>query len=427
MTFLTRREDLPRRWEALALPAQAAVATLDGIASARAEPHRWARRSAAALLVVTLAGVALSVLVSVYAADVAAAKDDLRLCWLDGLLLILPLGVAGAALIDRRPDLPFGWLLGGAAVSQVASLALVKPATLAIVDGHNTSGVLQWAVALGSGLWFVPEGIKGIVNLRFPSGRLAGRWSGPLQWAIVAGTVLTVIGSAFGGSSLRADPADAQVTDLGSLDHPLTGGSVVGDVADGLLVCGPITVLLGLVAGIGVIVRWRRARGIERQQLTWRVVGIVIAILLFPVAVLSSVGVFARLDVLFFVLTLALPVLRYRLWSIDTLVRRSVAYAGVIALLLAAYAALAGMLAAVVSARVGAVVAAMVIAVAFAPLRIGDAAGRRLVLRRPQRSVPRAQRARQAPGDGQPGGRRADHRGSGVTVAADPLCGHRRS
>ena len=116
-------------------------------------------------------------LVSVYAADVATAKDDLRLCWLDGLLLILPLGVAGAALIDRRPDLPFGWLLGGAAVSQMASLALVKPATLAIVDGH-TSGVLQWAVAVGSGLWFVPEGIKGIVNLRFPSGRLAGRWSG---------------------------------------------------------------------------------------------------------------------------------------------------------------------------------------------------------------------------------------------------------
>ena len=132
---------------------------------------------------------------------------------------------------------------------------------------------------------------------------------------------------------------------------------------------GPITVLLGLVAGIGVIVRWRRARGVERQQLTWRVIGIVIAIALFPVAVLTSAGVFARIDVPFFVLTLALPVLRYRLWSIDTIVRRSVAYTGVVAVLLVGYAATAGILASFVSQRVGAVVAAMAIAVAFAPLR----------------------------------------------------------
>ena len=95
---------------------------------------------------------------------------------------------------------------------------------------------------------------------------------------------------------------------------------------------GPITVLLGLVAGIGVLVRWRRARGIERQQLTWRVDRHRHRrIALFPLAVPTSVGVFARIDMPFFVLTLALPVLRYRLWSIDTLVRRSVAYAGVIA------------------------------------------------------------------------------------------------
>ena len=171
----------------------------------------------------TVAGVAVAIAVSVRAAGVPGAEADLRLCWIDGVVSILPFGVAGAVLIDRRPDLPFGWLLGGAAVSQIASVALEKPALLAIVEG-STSAVARWAVAVGSALWFVPEGIKGIINLRFPSGRLATRRSGVLQWAIVAGTVLTVIGAAFGKSSLQADPDDASATPFGPLEHPLTGG-----------------------------------------------------------------------------------------------------------------------------------------------------------------------------------------------------------
>ena len=316
----------------------------------------------------TLAGVVLAVVISVHARGVAGTGDDLRSCWLGGLLTILPAGVAGAVLVDRRPDLPFGWLLGAAAVSQIVSLALVAPATFAVLDG-DTSPAARLAIAVGSGLWFVPEGVKGIVNLRFPSGSLRSRRAAALQWAIVAGTALTLIGSALGASSLAPDPDDAASTQFGPLEHPLTGRSTVADLADGLLVFGPLTVALGLLAGIGVIVRWRRAQGIERQQLTWRVAGIVIAIGLFPVAVSTGVGAFARIDMPFFVLTLALPVLRYRLWSIDVIVRRSVAYGGVIALLLVLYAALAGTLAVLVSARVGAVVAAVVVAVAFAPLR----------------------------------------------------------
>lgn len=329
--------------------------------------------AAAALVAVTVGGFVLAVVVSVHADAVDGAGDDLRLAWLDGMLMILPLGVAGAVLIDRRGDLPFGWLLGLGAGSLVLSLALVAPAEFAVLDG-SSSATARWAIAIGSGLWFVPEAVKGIVNVRFPTGQVRGRGWRAVERGIVAGTVLTLIGAAFGSLELSSD--DSGETRLPPLDHPLTEGSIVADVADVLVLCAPLTVLLGLVAGVGVLVRWRRAAGLERQQLTWRAVGVVIGIALFPVALVSGPLGYARVEIPFFVLTLVLPVLRYRLWSIDTIVRRSVAYTAVFGLLVACYAAVSATVAALASDQVGAIVAAIAVAVVFSPLRDG---ARRLV------------------------------------------------
>ena len=87
-------------------------------------------------------------------------------------------------------------------------------------------------------------------------------------------------------------------------------------------------VLLGLIAGLGVLRRAWKATGIERYQLRWRAYGVVLSLLLFPLAVNQVLPTAVDvLDGLFFVTTLAIPVVRYRLWAIDTVIRRSAAYA----------------------------------------------------------------------------------------------------
>ena len=284
--------------------------------------------------------------------------------WVDDLFTIVPFGVAGAVLLDRRPDLPFGWLLAGGCGLHTLGVLLHNSAAVAVARG-DTGPVVILGLAAGS-LLFLQLPIQGLVNVRFPSGRPASSKGRALEMAIVVGAVLATLGGVFGATSFRSGPP---ATPLEGLRNPLTGGTAVGRFADSLVVLAPVTVLLTLVAGIGVVVRWRRAEGVERQQLKWRATHVVFALVLFPLAVTAGIGPVGRTDNLLFVLTLAIPVLRYRLWAIDTILRRSAAYALVTVVLAAGYAGVTVLGAELVSERVGAVVAAVGIAAAFAPLR----------------------------------------------------------
>ncbi len=325
-------------------------------APASARPGtRW---SLAALLV-TVLGTAGGVAVLVAVPDLPPGPRD---GLLQALATILPYGLVGAFLLARRPDLPFGWLLAGAAASQVVMMLGIGLGALGLQRGHT--GLLVTAgLSLGS-LGFVPIAVQGLVNVRFPSGRPAtrqGRW---LERALIAGTALVILGGFLGGGTLR-DVAPGR-----DLRNPVTAGTWVGHAADAVTVLGPFVVLGGLVAGIGVVVRCVRATGIERQQLKWRAAGVVLALALFPLAVTERLGgVVNAADSTVFVATLAIPVVRYQLWAIDTIIRRSAAYAAVTVVLVAGYALIAGAGATLASERVGFGVAAGAVAIGFTPLR----------------------------------------------------------
>ena len=132
----------------------------------------------------------------------------------------------------------------------------------------------------------------------------------------------------------------------------------------------PVVVLLGLIAGLGVLRRAWKASGIERYQLRWRAYGVVLSLILFPFAVNQVLPTFIDLlDGLFFVTTLVIPVVRYRLWAIDTVIRRSAAYALVTIAVAGVFATIAAVGTAVASQRAGFILAAAVAAVTFAPAR----------------------------------------------------------
>ncbi len=328
--------------------------------------HPTPRRAtswALATTVVTLVGAVATPVLYWYLGTVAGGRS-VPFEAIDATLTILGYGLAGALLIDRRPDLPFGWVLAaGAAVHAVHGVATLGGAAIAL-NGHGTMAV-RWLVLIGSGLGFLPMVVQGLVNLRFPSGRVgtrAGRW---LQGVIVGGSVVAYAAWLLGATSL-----DLAGSDLGAANLPPspTAGTALGRVADQFVVLVPIVVLLCNAAGIGVVLRFRRATGLERQQLKWRAVHVVYALVLFPFVVTDLVWL-PPIDSILFVATLVVPVLRYRLWAIDTFLRRSVAYPVVIAILAALYGAVAAAGSRLASQTVGASAAAGIVAVAFVPVR----------------------------------------------------------
>jgi signal transduction histidine kinase len=318
---------------------------------------RWAVATLAAVLV----GV---VFLASWAAGGRPMPDsgDGTPVWLEPLVSMIAYGVAGAILIDRRPDLPFGWLLAGAAVLVVVQALVLPPAYAAAISGDR-SALVRWGLTTTT-FAFAPIAAQGLINVRFPSGRPATSWGRLLEKIIIVTTALVFLGGLFGGTGPR-DAAGHQAP-----PNPLTGGTVVGRIADGLTVLAPVVVLLGLVAGLGVVIRFARADGVTRQQLKWRAVGVVVALALFPLAVTDRLpSITSSLDPVVFVLTLVVPVLLYRLWAIDTILRRSLVYGTVTAALILGFALLSAVGARIVSRQVAAPVAAVIVAVSFVPLR----------------------------------------------------------
>ena len=277
----------------------------------------------------------------------------------------VPYVAAGAFLVVRRPDLPFGWLLSGTAVVASAGAAVDSAAYLAA--SHDASPRMTTLAFILSGAAFLPVAVQGLVNVRFPAGRPGSRWGRGLEIALIGGIALALVASALSDQKVNLVRPDSTVVELG---NPLTSGTALGHVATGLTILDPVVILLGAIAGLLVVRRAWTSTGIERYQLRWRAYGVVLALLLFPFIVSNVLPVLIQtLDGLLFVTTLAVPVIRYRLWAIDTVIRRSAAYALVTIAVTGLFAAIAAAGTALVSERTGFILAAAVAAVTFAPVR----------------------------------------------------------
>ena len=156
-----------------------------------------------------------------------------------------------------------------------------------------------------------------------------------------------------------------------------------------------LILVLGLLTGTGSLVgRFRRARGVERQQLRWLAFGAAlaaVALLVALVALPTPTGddVFQlALGVCFALLPLATgaAILRYRLYDIDRIISRTVAYGLLTLVLGGGYAAVALVLGQLVGRDSSLAVAGATLAVAalFQPARrrVQQAVDRRFNRRR---------------------------------------------
>jgi hypothetical protein len=256
-----------------------------------------------------------------------------------GLLFFLPYALIGTLLAIRRPGNSIGWLL----VAIGWALALLDIPPIDATADQFASGTVPWlqaVIAVLSGGATVKAVFLLLFALAvvFPSGRLpGGRWRRTLRVVLAIGVGLVVVSavaptitvSLLGSaqSYTVANPIAIAPTapiwrllDLSALTLPV----VI------LMVCG--TVSLG--------VRYRRAEGIERQQLRWVVAAIALLVAAIPAGFVLSLLVpstgnagsglawtGAIVGIPLVPSAIAVAVLRYRLYEIDRLVSRTISWA----------------------------------------------------------------------------------------------------
>ncbi len=233
-------------------------------------------------------------------------------------LLVLALATTGAFVASRQPANPIGWIFCGLAVWGGVVETWEAFAYNSLPTAEAGAWVIGWS-------WVIDIAAYVLIFLLFPTGRLPSRRWRPVVWLLTVGCLLGVPGQAFSADNP---------------DNPLPVDSAAVDVAFGL---GMLCVLSAMLAAVAsLVIRYRRAAGVERLQLKQFVFA---GSLVMPTMALAiplyyeSVVVQAGVGVAFLTLPVAagLAILRYRLYDIDVVINRTLVYAALTATLAAAY------------------------------------------------------------------------------------------
>ena len=276
-------------------------------------------------------------------------------------------GVVGAVIVSRDRRNVIGLMLLYASLFTAASFLAGDLFTWLVVRGHTGPFAVFLGLMNNFGWLLGILPVIFILPLVFPDGHLPSpRWR-PLLWGTIAFLAVVGVTLIFGQPTLTGSNENIGVA------NPFFVHRVFLDSVIGLLF--PVVFL----ASVGsLFLRFRRSAGIERQQIKWVAFGLAFAFVTIVVGdfVLSGSGVLAAVvggaGFLAFPVSIGVAVLRFRLYDLDVVVRKTVV-AGVLAVFVGVvYAAFvaAGSLLVGSNDTTIAVVAAVVLAVAFQPVRI---------------------------------------------------------
>lgn len=251
--------------------------------------------------------------------------------------------LVGAAIAARRPGNPIGWLfitigifwsLGSLGVEYSVYGTVTEPGSVPAPWLGAWFGEWNWIVFWYSTLVVTP--------ILFPNGRpMSRRWAWGL--AFILSVAFLEIGLAMFDQHLELEGAGK------AIDNPI-GASFgsdpddEGSIASYLL---PLTFASAAAGIVAVILRFRRSRGEERQQMKWLTFGSCVAIASFLAAVIwDGVTGYQAPSIVFATGVAAVPtgagiaILRYRLYDIDVFINRALVYGALTAVLAAAYLAI---------------------------------------------------------------------------------------
>ncbi len=280
----------------------------------------------------------------------------------------------GAIVMSRMPRHAVGWILSlSAAASTVWTLAhgyalyalRTNPGTLP--NGRIAAWIASWTPALAIGPIFL------FLLLLFPTGHLPSRRWRPAAW--------------LGAFAIAALSSSAMVLP-GPLDQHLAtnpfGVAALKGTLDVLQGLGWTALLVGtLGSATSLVIRFRRSRGEERQQIKWlAMAGMLVAVGFVGVASSPESGLGnSAFNTVFFLgfvavpMAAALAIFKYRLYDIDVVINKAVVYGLLAGFITAVYVAIVVGLGAALGQGASkpnlglSILATAVVAVAFQPVR----------------------------------------------------------
>ncbi len=305
--------------------------------AAARRPRRVSLTAWVAVLAVLLAlGTAAMVLL--------AALSDQEVNGLVALVIGVPSGIVGLLVARRQPRNPLGWLLIAIALCMIVGTDGSDYDLLRYRLGYH---YLPFGVAaiLANQIWGPGLELLGLVVLLFPDGKLSSLWWRGALWAYLGLYALDIV-------LLVVKTADVLI------GHPVhvdsSGGLAATDKAAGwyATISNPlqILILLLIVAFIGrQVLSWRRSSGERRQQLKWLASGAAATVAsaflassgsLFSVTAWNLVTGLAWFGFAALPVSIGVGILKYRLYDIDRIISRTLAYGLVTGLLVGVYAGL---------------------------------------------------------------------------------------
>jgi len=286
--------------------------------------ERLAWAVAAAAILVSLAGFVLSAVYSVTSGDASAILYHVAL----NPFVTIAYAILGALVASRRPRNVIGWIFLAVALLYAITIGAGAYGNYAaIVPAERQLPGVAFAEWLSHWFW-VPSIILPtvFVFLLFPDGRLlSSRWR-PVLWCAALGLGMATVGVAMEGPGMTSNLSGSRFF-AGAVEIlPTVGGWLVG------------ISFVGAIASF--VLRFRRSRDVERQQLKWLLYAVLLAAAVLVIASLASIAfpnselvpdlttVAISLTILGIALAASVAILRYRLYDIDLIINRTLVYSG---------------------------------------------------------------------------------------------------
>jgi hypothetical protein len=240
--------------------------------------------------------------------------------------------VVGALVVARRPANPMGWLFSAIALLSLGASLAVEYLQYASV---TRVGALPFAVGAAWYLAWAAFPVFGLTftftPLLFPTGRLPSRRWRPIAWLAAIEIASASVLAALQPTLPLEDEGRTIPNPIGISGLPEPEEGAVGAVLNGMFT------VASLAACASLVLRFRRARGEERQQLKWFAYAATLMVLSSVVGgtlIPAGGDLVAGVTIALLPVAAGIAILRYRLYDIDRLINRTLVY-GLLTILLA--------------------------------------------------------------------------------------------